>query len=354
MTRSPPAPAELEEVVTGTLRPLPWFRRLLAVPTGLFVGLSILPLLASLGIVFVDPSVAIPVVAVDVVILILAGADLALARGSVSVWRAFAPVQAVGRPFPVTIGVKNEGARTLRVRFTDDAPTEPSGLPSQALLPTGAETEARYDVEIDRRGQHAFGDVVVRWRSPLGLWERQRHFEVPGAARVYPDFGRLRDAATRGRASEERVPVRSRRRPGGENEFQRLRPYVPGDAYRHIDWKATARRNEFITREFGQESNQNLIFLLDCGRMMSARSGALTAFDHALNAAVLLGQRALRHGDRVGLLAFDSKPRVWLAPPIWAPILGSPDPLHLRPVPVGGGAGLRHGVPVPQPARASP
>ena len=48
--------------------------------------------------------------------------------------------------------------------------------------------------------------------------------------------------------------------------------------------------------------------------MMTANSGALTAFDHALNAAVLLGQRALRHGDRVGLLAFDSRPRVWLAP----------------------------------------
>ena len=40
---------------------------------------------------------------------------------------------------------------------------------------------------------------------------------------------------------------------GGENEFQRLRPYVPGDPYRHIDWKATARRREYVTREFGQD-----------------------------------------------------------------------------------------------------
>ena len=48
--------------------------------------------------------------------------------------------------------------------------------------------------------------------------------------------------------------------------------------------------------------------------MMSARSGRLTAFDHALNAAVLLGQVALQHGDRVGLLAFDRGTRVWLPP----------------------------------------
>jgi uncharacterized protein (DUF58 family) len=56
------------------------------------------------------------------------------------------------------------------------------------------------------------------------------------------------------------------------------------------------------------------VILLDCGRMMSARSGALTAFDHALNAAMLLGQVALDHGDRVGLLAYDRRVRVWLPP----------------------------------------
>jgi len=132
--------------------------------------------------------------------------------------------------------------------------------------------------------------------------------------RVYPSFEQLRNWGVMAREDERRLPVRVRRRPGGENEFERLRPYAPGDNYRHIDWKATARRREFVTREYGQESNQNVIFLLDCGRMMSARSGELTAFDHALNAALTMGQVALRHGDRVGLLAFDDKVRAWLPP----------------------------------------
>lgn len=48
--------------------------------------------------------------------------------------------------------------------------------------------------------------------------------------------------------------------------------------------------------------------------MMGAPCGDLTAFDHALNAAVLLGQTALRHGDRVGVLAFDSDVRAWIPP----------------------------------------
>ncbi|MBX2797681.1 MAG: DUF58 domain-containing protein [Myxococcales bacterium] len=297
----------------GTVRPVGWLQRVAGVPTGMLVALSIVPLTASLAVV-VSSAAIIPVVALDLVLLVLALLDLLLAGGRVEVWRAFAPVQAVGRAFEVTVGVRNAGRRMLRVQFTDDAPGQATGLPGWAMLGSGMESEARYTVEIDRRGQHPFGDVVVRWRSPLGLWRRQRRYAVQGAVRVYPDFGQLREFGMRGRLSEDRVPVRSRRRPGGENEFQRLRPYVQGDPYRHIDWKATAKRREYITREFGQESNQNLIFLLDCGRMMSARSGGLTAFDHALNAAILMGQVALKHGDRVGLLAFDSKPRVWLPP----------------------------------------
>ncbi|HHO52609.1 MAG TPA: DUF58 domain-containing protein [Deltaproteobacteria bacterium] len=301
------------EAAPGQMRRAAWPWRWLGVPTGALVASSLVPLIVSLG-VLASPVVAIPVLALDLVLLALALVDLVMVGGRVRVWRSFAPVQAVGRPFEVVLRIQNVGTRPVQIRFTDDAPGQPSGLPAAASLAVGTEAYGRYRLEIDRRGQHLFGDVVVRRRSPLGLWERQERFEVPGIVRVYPDFARLRELGMRGRLSEERVPVRSRRRPGGENEFQRLRPYVPGDPYRHIDWKATARRREHTTREFGQESNQNLIFLLDSGRMMSAHSGALTAFDHALNAAILLGQAALGHGDRVGLLAFDRSPRVWLAP----------------------------------------
>lgn len=301
------------ETQVGRERPVGRAARWLGVPTGALVALSVVPLLASLG-VLASPAVSIPVIALDLVLLGLALGDLWAARGRVEVSRSFSPVQAVGRPFRVELAIRNVGRRELRLRWTDDAPGTAADLPAEAVIAPGGAHEAGYEVEVDRRGQHAFGDVTVRWRSPLGLWERQRRFEVPGAVRVYPDFARLRETGLRGRLSEQRAPVRARRRPGGENEFQRLRPYVSGDPYRHIDWKATARKREYVTREFGQESNQNLIFLLDCGRMMSARSGALTAFDHALNAAVLLGQVALQHGDRVGLLAFDGGVRAWLPP----------------------------------------
>lgn len=295
--------------------PVPWWTAWVGVPTGLLFAAVCLPLALSLAVLF-DPRAAVPVVALDVVLALVAAGDLFAARGTaIEVARSFGAVQAVGRPFEVTLQLRNASAGPRRVRVDDTAPGHVEGLPTAVIaLEAGEVRRVTYRVRLDHRGQYAFSELTVRTTSPLGWFERQRRYAAADQVRVYPDFARLREVGLRGRLSEDRAPVRARRRTGGENEFQRLRPYVPGDPYRHIDWKATARHRSHVTREFGQESNQNLVFLLDAGRTMSGRSGELTHLDHALNAAVLLGQAALQKGDRVGLLAFDRRVRVW-APP---------------------------------------
>ena len=67
-------------------------------------------------------------------------------------------------------------------------------------------------------------------------------------------------------------------------------------------------------RQLQAESNQNVVFALDVGRGMRGESGGLTAIDHAINAALLTAEVALRAGDKAGLLAFDTAPRGFVAP----------------------------------------
>lgn len=283
------------------------------IPTSRLVVLVAAPLLLGLAALG-DPTLVLPMVAADVVILMVAVVDAILARGAVTAEREFAEVQAVGRDFPVSVRLAVGGRRRLRLRVTDDAPGEPAGLPARLRVAPGETADVTYHTSVPSRGEHAFGPVTVRWTSPLGLFERQVRLDVPGAVRVYPSFRQLRSWGVLAREDERKAPVRVRRRPGGESEFERLRPYVRGDSYRHIDWRASARQAALVTREFGQESNQNVIFLVDAGRMMSAQIGELTAFDHALDAAVTMGQVALRHGDRVGILVYDDQVRAWLPP----------------------------------------
>ena len=101
---------------------------------------------------------------------------------------------------------------------------------------------------------------------------------------------------------------------GGGSEFERLRDYVPDDEYRRINWKATARRGKPISAEFQTERSQNLVALLDVGRMMRSPVGDVEKLDCAINAVLLLAYVATGKGDRVGMLAFADRPLVWLAP----------------------------------------
>lgn len=285
------------------------------IPSGRLVLLASVPTLLALVWVVV-PAVLPVMAAVDGVLVALALLDLLRSGGAVHVTREHGALQSVGAPFEVRLVVRNDCARPLHLRIDDDAPGHTTGLPASLDLGQGGAVAVTYARTLHRRGRYVFGAVTARWASPWGLWWRQARHPALGQdqVRVYPDFTHLRSHGLKARQDERRMPVRARRRPGGESEFQRLRQYVPGDPYRHIDWKATARRQKFVTREFGQESNQNVIFLLDAGRSMTMQLGDLTAFDHALNAALAMGHAALRHGDRVGLLAFDSQVRAWLPP----------------------------------------
>jgi uncharacterized protein (DUF58 family) len=82
---------------------------------------------------------------------------------------------------------------------------------------------------------------------------------------------------------------------------------------RQIDWKAASRRGRLVSRDYREEKDQNVILMLDCGRRMHSRDGALTFFDRVLDAALLLSYVALRQGDAVGVMTFSGVDR-WTPP----------------------------------------
>jgi uncharacterized protein (DUF58 family) len=79
---------------------------------------------------------------------------------------------------------------------------------------------------------------------------------------------------------------------------------------RSIDWKQSARHAKLVAREYRTERNHHVILAIDTGRLMSAPTRQGARVDQAIQAALLLGFAALKIGDRVGLFAFDAKPRV--------------------------------------------
>ncbi len=252
----------------------------------------------------------------DGMVVAVAVLDASLGRQlPLTLERQVARVLSVGRPNPALIVLHNSGRQALRVTVQDDGAEaiEVQGLAVDTVAPSGSTVEIRYYLQPAKRGEHRLGDLWLRTPSRLGLWQRQVRVPAQQIVRVYPDVQQVRVWDLMVLQSRDSLSRATRQR-GGETEFERLREYTQDDDVRHIDWRATARHRSIIAREFQLESNQNILFALDLGRLLSASSGGLSLLDHSLNATLMLAHVAARAGDQVGLMAFDREIRAFLMP----------------------------------------
>ncbi|MEL6329203.1 MAG: DUF58 domain-containing protein [Planctomycetota bacterium] len=105
-------------------------------------------------------------------------------------------------------------------------------------------------------------------------------------------------------------------------EFAQHRPYSPGDDVRHLDWKVFARTDKLQIKQYQQETNLDLVCLVDASGSMNYGSRSFadasgvgrktsldgrvnwTKFDHATGFAAAMSYITLRQGDRTGLIVF--------------------------------------------------
>lgn len=219
---------------------------------------------------------------------------------------------ALGVAREIGVRLANDGAVALNGFVFDHhpQPVETEGLPKPLRVPAGGWTRFAYRLRPLARGDHEFGRVEYLRRSPLGLWLRRGYTGEPQTVRVFPNFAavaRYALLATDHRLSQ--AGIRKRRRRGEGMEFHQLRDYREGDSMRQVDWKATSRQGRLISREYQDERDQQVVFLIDCGRRMLAKDGELSHFDHCLNASLLLAHVALGQGDAVGLMTFGGHDR---------------------------------------------
>jgi uncharacterized protein (DUF58 family) len=157
-----------------------------------------------------------------------------------------------------------------------------------------------------RRGRFDVVDLVVRVDGPLGIGARQRTLPRPSVLRVHPPFHSRAEAELRiTRARILEVGLRSAKGRGGGTEFDQLREYGVDDEVRRIDWAATARSGRAMVRTYRAERNQNVLLLLDNGRVMAGQVADVPRVEHAMDAVMCVTTVATRLGDRCGLVVFD-------------------------------------------------
>lgn len=265
------------------------------------------------------PAALLAAIAYFAVLLGLLFADAAAGpqKSSFQLSRACDSKLSLAADNAVRIHLYNAGGRPAQVTVRDEFPAvfQTDAWQISAEAPAHMETVFTYHVKPLRRGDYRFGDLNLRYKSRYGLLLRQESYPAAATVKVYPNLLEVRRydlLARRGLLAE--IGLRSARILGRGTEFERLRDYQPDDDYRRINWKATARRGRPMSTEYETERSQNIMLLLDAGRLMAAPIGPLAKLDHAVNAALMLAYVAARLGDNVGLLAFTDQPSVFLPP----------------------------------------
>ncbi len=236
-----------------------------------------------------------------------------------SVARRWPDSLAAGAQNHVQLWVRNDADIPVDAVVSDDPP--PSmvtyGLPVRIRLMPDEVVRLDYVLEPTQRGDAHFGAPWIRVKSRLGWWESTGRVGPEGDVRVFPNFRAVSRFDQLGLARElGLIGARNIRRRGEGMDFQELRPFRSGDSLRQIDWHATARLRKLTARQYQDERDQEIIFLLDCGRRMRALDEGRAHFDHALDAVLVAAHVALRQGDGVGILGFSASTDPRWQPPV--------------------------------------
>ncbi|WP_309398392.1 DUF58 domain-containing protein [Cerasicoccus maritimus] len=193
---------------------------------------------------------------------------------------------------------------------------DPSLESEHAKLPVTLDDEGEFwstnwPLTPRQRGVYHVGAVYAETTSALGLWTFRREFPVESEIRVYPNLRRDRRQLANLFMNRGSVGTHVQRIVGQGRDYEQLREYLPGDSMFDIHWKATAKRNEPVTKTYQIERTREIYLIVDHSRL----SGRIVAegqnggpdestLERFLTVTSILNMVAARQGDLFGLVTF--------------------------------------------------
>lgn len=170
-----------------------------------------------------------------------------------------------------------------------------------------------YSLKPLTRGEYVFGNINIYAKGPLKLARRRFTFEQEELVKVYPSFVQMRKFQLLAVSNKlQEAGIKKIRRLGHSMEFEQIKDYVRGDDYRTVNWKATARKGDFMVNSYTDERSQQIYCLINKGRIMKMPFDGMYLLDYAINASLVLCNVALARQDKAGLITFSENLDVFI------------------------------------------
>lgn len=172
-----------------------------------------------------------------------------------------------------------------------------------------------YSLRPVERGVYSFGLMRIFASTPIGLVQRRYSCGTPIDVKVYPSYLQLRQYELLAVSNRLRdMGIKRIRRAGNNTEFEQIKDYVAGDDMRTVNWKASARQHQLMVNVYQAERSQQVVCLIDKGRVMQRSFRDMTLLDYAVNASLVLSYVAIHRQDKAGVVSFNERMDMLLPP----------------------------------------
>jgi uncharacterized protein (DUF58 family) len=255
-----------------------------------------------------------------VAIIVLTVIDLVLLFGSkkpIQIERVVPKRLSNGDDNTIWIKIRNEFRFTAYLKIIDEIPHQFQirDFNISLTLASNDSKSISYDLRPTERGEFDFGNINVFAKTRIGLIDRKLSFDQKKLVPVYPSFVQMKKFemyAISNRLTD--IGIKKIRRIGHTMEFDRIKEYVRGDDVRSINWKATARSGDLMVNQYQDERSQQIVNVIDMGRVMKMPFDGLHLLDYAINTSLVISNIALLKEDKAGLLTFTNKETTFVKP----------------------------------------
>jgi uncharacterized protein (DUF58 family) len=208
---------------------------------------------------------------------------------------------------PIQIEVKNISNSTLKIELIENIPYQLQifDFKKTFRLIRDEQLSISYTVLPVRRGEYIWDSAILFCRlSTRSLVKRKLVFESEQSVDCYPSFLQFSDLTINKQINHQEKNETQVKKIGQSLEFEQIKDYTSGDNYRHINWKASAKRGHLMLNQYQDERSQEVYCAIDMGRTMKTSFHNQTLLDYAINATLALSNAVIRRKDKVGVMAF--------------------------------------------------
>ncbi len=286
------------------------FIRDLYINTQFYIAIFILAVSFVLGFFFTTFSAISEVLVVAVVLFLVIDFLLLFgANSGYSAKRITAKRLSNGDENTIRLQIESKYRIQTQVSIIDEIPIQfqiRDFLINAAFSKMGSQ-EFSYKLTPVNRGVYNFGDILIYASTKLGFFQRRFRIEASEDIPVYPSYIQMRKFemyAISNRLTD--LGVKKIRRIGHTMEFDQIKEYVRGDDIRSINWKATARSNQLMVNQYQDERSQQIINVVDLGRVMKMPFDGLQLLEYAINTSLVISNISVLKDDKAGLLTFSN------------------------------------------------